>query len=98
MLGPPGKREADITHGTPFGTQVYVPPSGAPGFNGDKGWNKGGFEFDEEGVERKRGVEKRSVLLLGRKESTEAVLTGDVADEVRVLGLTVQCGPNVSLN
>ncbi|EIM84600.1 TLD-domain-containing protein [Stereum hirsutum FP-91666 SS1] len=83
MLGPPGKRETDITHGTPFGTQVYVPPSGAPGFNGNKGWNKGGFEFDEEGVERKRGVEKKSVLLLGRKESTEAVLTGDVADEIR---------------
>lgn len=68
--------DAAISHGTPFAAQPFVPPSGAPGFAGDRTWNKG-FEFDKENVER------ASVRLVGRKESTTAVLTGSVADKVR---------------
>lgn len=68
--------DAAISHGTPFAAQPFVAPSGAPGFAGDRSWNKG-FEFDKENVER------ASVRLVGRKESTTAVLTGSVADKVR---------------
>ena len=72
----PGTGTTGITHGTPFGAHAYVPPSGAPGFAGDRAWNKG-FEFDKENVER------ASVKLVGRKEGTNALLTVDVADQVR---------------
>lgn len=57
-----------------------MPPSGAPGFAGDRAWNKG-FEFDKENVER------ISVRLLGRKESTTPVLSVELADKVRFFGL-----------
>ncbi len=66
---------APITHGTPFAAQQYVPPSGAPGFVGDRAWNKG-FEFDKDNIERV------SVRLVGRKESTTPVLTVGLADKV----------------
>ncbi|CAL1697514.1 unnamed protein product [Somion occarium] len=66
-----------ITHGTPFASQPYIPPSGAPGFAGDRTWNTGKFEFDKE------NVEKRSVKLVGRKEMTTPVLTVQVADMLR---------------
>jgi hypothetical protein len=68
--GPP------ITHGTPFGAQPHVAPSGAPGFTGDRSWDKG-FQFDKENVER------ATVRLAGRKEVTVGVLTAGVADKVR---------------
>ncbi|KAF7799183.1 hypothetical protein EIP86_010414 [Pleurotus ostreatoroseus] len=70
---------APITHGTPFAAHPYVPPSGAPGFAGDRAWNKG-FEFDKENVERV------SVRLVGRKESTTPVLSVGIADKVGFLG------------
>ncbi|KZT05112.1 TLD-domain-containing protein [Laetiporus sulphureus 93-53] len=65
-----------ITHGTPFASHPFVPASGAPGFAGDREWNKG-FEFD------KSIVEKKSVRLMGRKEVTTPVLTVEVADMLR---------------
>ena len=65
-----------ITHGTPFASEPYIPPSGAPGFSGDRTWNTGGFEFDKE------NVEKKSVRLVGRKELTTPVLTAEIADMV----------------
>lgn len=71
---------APITHGTPFAAHTYVPPSGAPGFAGDRAWNKG-FDFDKENVER------TSVKLVGRKEGTHAILSVQLADQVRVSGL-----------
>ncbi|KAF9523685.1 TLD-domain-containing protein [Crepidotus variabilis] len=45
---------ADITHGTsPFAPAVYVPPSGAPGFTGDRyDWDKG---FSDELEEERKG-------------------------------------------
>ena len=64
-----------ITHGTPFAAHPYVPPSGAPGFAGDRSWNKG-FEFDKENVER------ASVKLVGRKEGTHGILSVAMANQV----------------
>lgn len=64
-----------ITHGTPFAAHTYIPPSGAPGFAGDRAWNKG-FEFDKENVER------ASVNLVGRKQGTNGILTVSLADKV----------------
>ncbi|TFY50507.1 hypothetical protein EVG20_g11476, partial [Dentipellis fragilis] len=68
--------DAGITHGSPFAAHTFVPPSGAPGFAGDRAWNTRGFEFDA------RGVEKRGVKLVGRKEVTEAVLSEGAANEI----------------
>ncbi|TFK81490.1 TLD-domain-containing protein [Polyporus arcularius HHB13444] len=65
-----------ITHGTPFAPHAFVPPSGAPGFTGDRTWDKG-FEFD------KTQVERRSIRLTGRKEMTVPVLNVDLADQLR---------------
>ncbi|CCM04159.1 uncharacterized protein FIBRA_06321 [Fibroporia radiculosa] len=65
-----------ITHGTPFAAHPFVPATGAPGFAGDRDWNKG-FEFD------KSKVERRSVRLVGRKEVTTPVLNAELADALR---------------
>ncbi len=70
--------DAAITHGTPFASHPYVAPSGAPGFAGDRQWNKS-FEFDKTQVERK------SVKLTGRKEVTVPVLTVELADMVSLV-------------
>lgn len=66
---------SSITHGTPFAAHPYQPPSGAPGFTGDRSWDKG-FQFDKENIER------TSIRLLGRKEATIGVLSVSVADKV----------------
>lgn len=71
-----GAADAAITHGSPFASQPFVPASGAPGFGGDREWNKG-FEFD------KANVEKISVRLVGRREITTPVLTVELADMLR---------------
>ncbi|KAI0328828.1 TLD-domain-containing protein [Cubamyces sp. BRFM 1775] len=68
--------DAAITHGTPFASHTFVPPSGAPGFTGDRQWDKG-FEYDKTQVERK------SVRLVGRKEITTPILTVEIADMLR---------------
>ena len=65
-----------ITHGSPFAVHAYAPPSGAPGFAGDRAWDKG-FAFDGP------ALEKRSVRLAGRRETTDAVLSTELADKVR---------------
>ncbi|TDL26885.1 TLD-domain-containing protein [Rickenella mellea] len=65
-----------VKHGSPFASHIYVPPSGAPGFAGDRNWNPG-FEFDRD------DVEKKSVRLLGRKEITTPVLSVSMADAIR---------------
>ena len=67
--------DSSITHGTPFGSQPYIAPSGAPGFAGDRMWDKG-FEFN------KAQVERQSVRLAGRREMTGVVLTVEIADMV----------------
>ncbi|KAI0798217.1 TLD-domain-containing protein [Abortiporus biennis] len=74
IIAPPAP---EITHGTPFASHPYIPPSGAPGFTGDRTWNTAGFEFDKE------NVEKKSVKLLGRKEVTSPVLTVELANKLR---------------
>lgn len=68
--------DAAITHGSPFASHPFIPATGAPGFAGDRQWNKG-FEFD------KNNVEKKSVRLVGRKEVTTPVLTVELADMLR---------------
>ncbi|KAI0309573.1 TLD-domain-containing protein [Amylostereum chailletii] len=65
----------DITHGSPFASHTLPPPSGAPGFVGDRNWDKG-FEFEG-------AIERRSVRLLGRREGTSAVLDVGLADLIR---------------
>ncbi|OCH86253.1 TLD-domain-containing protein [Obba rivulosa] len=68
--------DAAITHGSPFASQPFVPATGAPGFAGDRAWDKG-FQFD------RMDVEKRAVRLVGRKEVTVPVLTEELADMLR---------------
>jgi hypothetical protein len=67
----------ELTHGTPFASQTYIPPTGAPGFEGDRAWNKSHFEF---GPESK--VPRKSIILKGRKDMTSIVLTPSLADLV----------------
>lgn len=82
-----------LTHHTPFANVPYIPPSGAPGFAGDRGWDTGGFaaDWDEEGIaaeeerraqEREKKKVKRVVKLNGRREETAGVLTRGLGDAV----------------
>jgi len=73
-----GPVRADITHGSPFAASPFVPASGAPGFGGDRAWNKGYDDDDEVGSTEQRGVQ-----LLGLKEGTRVVLGAPLADIVR---------------
>ena len=68
---------AEITHGSPFAASPFVPASGAPGFDGDRAWNKGFDDSDGSGASERRGVQ-----LLGRKESTRVVLGNSLANTV----------------
>ena len=67
----------ELTHGSPFASQAYLPPTGAPGFEGDRTWNKHHFEFDAESK-----MPRKSVILKGRKDITSVVLTPTLADLV----------------
>ncbi|KAH9837596.1 TLD-domain-containing protein [Rhodofomes roseus] len=70
--------DSAITHGTPFAAAPFVPASGAPGFDGDRRWDKGfSNEYERSSSERK------SVRLVGRKEMTSPVLTTELADMLR---------------
>jgi hypothetical protein len=69
-----------ISHGTPFASRSFVPPSGAPGFAGDHAWDKG-FSDDYFANER---VERKSVRLEGRREMTSSVLEMELVDLVRI--------------
>lgn len=71
----------ELTHGTPFASQAYLPPTGAPGFEGDRAWNKSHFEFDPDSK-----ASRKSVSLLDRKDITSVVLTPPLADLVSQLG------------
>lgn len=89
--------DAFLTHRTPFSTVKYVPPSGAPGYTGEEGWDTGGFAADWEGegvgsegavkkeVEMKRKRAVRVMKLVERKEETTGVLTRGLSDAVCIL-------------
>jgi len=74
-----GHPRIDITHGSPFAASPFVPASGAPGFDGDRAWNKG-FDTVSNGA---NSPERSGVQLLGRKESTCVVLETSLANAVR---------------
>lgn len=82
--GPP--LDAYLTHTTPFGPTLYVPPSGAPGFEGDHQWDKGGFaeDWDREQAREMNGkvIKGKGVNLFGRNEMTAGVLTTELACSV----------------
>jgi hypothetical protein len=77
-----------LTHNTPFSTNQYMPPSGAPGYKGDREWDTGGFakEWDDE-VEGQPATNPKAnvprvVKLIGRREMTVGVLTRGLGDSV----------------
>ncbi|KAG1840626.1 TLD-domain-containing protein [Suillus subluteus] len=78
-----------ITSGTPFGTHPYIPPSGAPGFAGDRIWDKGFSDAlqDEEMSEVKgvlgKGKKMHVLNLVGRREGTAVVLSETIANLIR---------------
>ncbi|KAG1728548.1 TLD-domain-containing protein [Suillus lakei] len=78
-----------ITRGTPFGAQPYIPPSGAPGFAGDRTWDKGFSDAlqDEEMSEVKgvlgKGKKMQGLNLVGRREGTAVVLSETIANLIR---------------
>jgi hypothetical protein len=87
-----------LTHHTPFATVRYIPPSGAPGYAGEGGWDTGGFAADWEGEEgflstdderRRKSTQqlrvKRVLKLIGRKEETAGVLTRALGDAVSLI-------------
>jgi hypothetical protein len=74
-----GPKRTNITHGSPFASTPFTPASGAPGFDGDRAWNKG---FDAEGKSLD-AIERRGIQLVGRKESTRAVLRTALANTLR---------------
>jgi hypothetical protein len=73
-----GHTRGDITHGSPFAASPFVPASGAPGFDGDRAWNKG-FDTGSNGA---KSPERREVQLLGRNQSTRVVLETSLASAV----------------
>ena len=82
--GPP--LDAYLTHTTPFGSTPYIPPSGAPGFEGDRRWDKGGFaeDWDKEQAQEKdwKVVKGKGVTLFGRNEMTAGIVTMGLACSV----------------
>ena len=87
--------DAFLTHHTPFASVKYIPPTGAPGFAGEDGWDTGGFaaDWDGEGAVETGGAVKKAtemmrsvprlMRLIGRKEETAGVLTRGLGDAVR---------------
>lgn len=82
--GPP--LDAYLTHTTPFGSTPYIPPSGAPGFEGDHKWDKGGYaeDWDKEQAQQRheKVVKGKGVHLVKRNEMTAGVLTAGLARSV----------------
>ena len=63
---------------------IFVPPSGAPGFTGDRNWDRKGFSTSYENDEREKERKgERAVRLVGRREGTPDVLTVELADQLR---------------
>ncbi|KAG2086770.1 uncharacterized protein F5147DRAFT_557244, partial [Suillus discolor] len=69
-----------ITRGTPFATHPYIPPSGAPGFAGDRIWHKG-FSDALQDEEMRKNI--HVLNLVGRREGTSVVLSEPIANLVR---------------
>ncbi|KAH7882578.1 TLD-domain-containing protein [Phlebopus sp. FC_14] len=69
-----------ITRGTPFGSTPYIPPSGAPGFAGDRAWDKG---FSEALARDEALGTRKGVSLVGRHAGTTEVLSEEMADLIR---------------
>ncbi|KAF7982682.1 hypothetical protein HWV62_27168 [Athelia sp. TMB] len=69
-----------ISHGTPFASRSYVPPSGAPGYSGNNNsWDKGfSDDFDKEGNKT-----QRHVRLEGLREATEGILDMTMVEMIR---------------
>jgi len=80
-----GPIRTEITHGSPFAASPFIPASGAPGFDGDRAWNKGFDDNNESGPPERRGMQ-----LLGRKESTRVVLGVSLANTVRPVTLPLK--------
>ncbi|KAH7344709.1 TLD-domain-containing protein [Rhizoctonia solani] len=76
-FSPPVKpvRESSITHENPF-SHAVVPPSGAPGYTGEK-WDKG---FGDDEVSKSSGSRLK---LLGRTEMTTPILSVETAEKLR---------------
>lgn len=74
---------------SPFAAHSYVPPSGAPGFTGDRNWNSSGFEFD---VNKAGPMGGKSVELSGRKSITVPVLESKLADMVSLISIMIHPG------
>ncbi|CAE6418764.1 unnamed protein product [Rhizoctonia solani] len=76
-FSPPAKpvRESSITHENPF-SHTVVPPSGAPGYTGEK-WDKG---FGDDVVSKSSGSRLK---LLGRTEMTTPILSVETAEKLR---------------
>ncbi|CAE6454306.1 unnamed protein product, partial [Rhizoctonia solani] len=76
-FSPPAKpvRESSITHDNPF-SHTIVPPSGAPGYTGEK-WDKG---FGDDEVSKSSGSRLK---LLGRTEMTTPILSVETAEKLR---------------
>ncbi|KAI5985752.1 TLD-domain-containing protein [Pisolithus albus] len=83
--------------GSPFVSTPYMPPSGAPGFTGDRNWDKGFYDAlqrdKESGTVDTIGLggemecangDMKGINLCGRREGTLEVLTEDVANPLRV--------------
>jgi len=65
-----------ITHQSPFASHPYVPPDGAPGFDGDRNWNKGFTYPTTQCLED-------HVALVGRTESARIVLPLELVECIR---------------
>ncbi|KAI6030112.1 TLD-domain-containing protein [Pisolithus marmoratus] len=75
---------ASISHrGSPFVSTPFVPPSGAPGFTGDRNWDKGFYDALQRDKESGT-VKRKGINLCGRREGTVPVLVEDVANSLRV--------------
>lgn len=64
---------------SPFAAPSFIPPSGAPGFTGDRNWNTAGFEFD---AKKSSEVIGKGVSLTGRNTFTTPVLDDSIANAV----------------
>ena len=67
---------------SPFAATPFIPPSGAPGFTGDRNWNREGFEFD---VKKPGEAVGKGVTLVGRNSFTTPVLNEAIANSVRAI-------------
>ena len=73
-----------MTHGSPFASTPYIPPTGAPGFAGDRAWDRGFSEVLEQ--EEKRGLV--DPVGLGMASGIETEMTAH-AKRVKGKGVTL---------